>query len=86
MGKRESEHQQKYHLVERPTPAAKRAIISALTELDSGDRELLRLFFDEGLADSEVAAALGISADNARQRKGRLVKRLHKEVSEAMKD
>lgn len=75
-GKREVAWREKHHIKARLPVESRLFMIEAISALDPEDQELLRLFFDERLSDSEVAEYLGITAGNARQRKRRLVEKL----------
>ncbi|HEY1051779.1 MAG TPA: sigma-70 family RNA polymerase sigma factor [Prosthecobacter sp.] len=71
-------HRDKFHLKTRLDVPVKHVFLEALASLAPIDHELLRLFFEEHYSDSEVAEALNISPGNARQKKKRLLERLHK--------
>jgi DNA-directed RNA polymerase specialized sigma subunit len=52
-------------------------MVSEVASMEEVDRHLLQLFFEDGLTDTEVARILGITPDSARQKKRRLVQKLH---------
>lgn len=74
--KHEIRHEATYHTRHRASPDALRVMVEEVAGLAEEDRELLRLFFEDGLSDSMVANALKISSAAARQKKSRLVRRL----------
>jgi RNA polymerase sigma factor (sigma-70 family) len=49
---------------------------TAFFRLRSGDRELLKFAYEDGLSDSEIASALGISTSAAKKRRQVALKRL----------
>jgi len=54
----------------------RRAVRDACDRLPAGDRELLRLFFGEGLDTAEVAQRLRVTREVVRVRKHRALSRL----------
>jgi RNA polymerase sigma factor (sigma-70 family) len=70
-------HEEKYHLNSRLNRDACLAMVSEVASMEEVDRHLLQLFFEDGLTDTEVARILGITPDSARQKKRRLVQKLH---------
>ena len=70
-------HEEKYHLSIRLGKDACLAMAQEVAALDEDDRRLLQLFFEDGLTDTEVAGILDITPDSARQKKRRLIKKLH---------
>ena len=57
------------------------ALAAALAKLDEGDRELVGLKFQAGLANGEIGAVLGISESNAGTRLSRAVAKLREEMA-----
>ena len=76
----ELKHRESYHAESWLTREQIAKMAGHIATLKLDDVELLRLFFDEKLSDSQVAELLGIKPDSARQRKRRLVTRLHEKL------
>jgi RNA polymerase sigma-70 factor, ECF subfamily len=62
--------------VDHDGPERRRLMARALAELSPGDRQVLLLTLVEGLKSGEIARRLGVSADVARTRKSRALKRI----------
>jgi RNA polymerase sigma-70 factor (ECF subfamily) len=62
--------------VDHDGPERQRVIARALAELSPADRQVLLLTLVEGLKPGEIARRIGVSADVARTRKSRALKRI----------
>jgi len=56
----------------------RQAVLGAISELETGDRELLQMTYGDDLATMEIARRLGISVGAVRVRRHRAVRRLAK--------
>ena len=68
---------EKTHFKDRPTPEQRTDLLNAILSLPESDHRLISLFLLEHKDAPEVAAELGITAETARKRKERILKKLH---------